>query len=200
MKEARKILRFSEWVTAHPWWVLLSVLLVVTAMGVGIKNLSFKNDYKVYFSKENPELLAFENIQKTYSKSDSVLFVVAPKDENVFKPSTLQAIQELTTKAWQIPFSSRVDSITNFQHTEADGDDLIVADLVINPRPSVEIMHKIRHIALSEPLLVNRLISKQGHVAGVNVVLQLPNKDPMEAAEVAEKARVLVAEIEKKIP
>jgi predicted RND superfamily exporter protein len=200
MKQGQKLLGFTEWITAHPWRVIFITLLVVVGMSAGVKDLGFKTDYRVYFSEENPELLAFEKIQATYSKTDAVLFILAPSDGNVFKPSTLQAIQSLTKKAWQIPFSNRVDSITNFQHTEAKEDNLIVEDLVINPRPSVEKMQKIRQVALSEPLLVNRLVSKQGHVAGVNVVLQLPNKDPMEAAEVAEKSRIIVAEIEKEYP
>ena len=37
---------------------------------------------------------------------------------------------EATEDAWQIPHSTRVDGITNFQHTWADGDELIVEDLV----------------------------------------------------------------------
>ena len=44
--------------------------------------------------------------------------------------SSLEAVEELTEGAWQIPFALRVDSITNFQHTWADGDELIVEDLV----------------------------------------------------------------------
>lgn len=165
-------------------------------MAAGVGKLGFQNDYRVYFSQENPQLLAFDAIQDTYNKSDSVLFVLQPADRNVFTYHTLQAIQELTKKSWEVPYSSRVDSITNFQHTRAEEDNLIVSDLVINAFVSAQEIEKIKYIALNEPLLVNRLISKTGHVAGVNVVIQLPGDKPTEVTKVASSVRTLAKEIE----
>ena len=75
------------------------------------------------------------------------------------------------------PFSIRVDSITNFQHTRSVGDDLFVADLVSNALTQPpEVVEKVRDIALNEPLLVNRLVSPTGHVTGVNVTLHFAEK------------------------
>lgn len=200
MKQGNKIARFTQFVTNHPWWILLLTLLTVAAMGAGVVHLGFKSDYRAYFSDDNPQLLAFDKIQDTYNKSDSVLFVLQPKDGNVFTPQTLEAIQALTKASWQIPFSSRVDSITNFQHTTAIEDDLTVADLVTNTQLSTEQLQHIKQIALAEPMLINRLISTQGHVSGINVVVQLPGKDPMEVLEIAESARILATQIEAKYP
>ncbi|MEO1878786.1 MAG: MMPL family transporter [Methylococcales bacterium] len=200
MKQKRMLLSFSIFVTEHPWWVLLLTLIAVSGMSIGARNLTLETDYRVYFSEENPQLIAFDEIQDTYNKSDSVLFIVEPSDGNVFTSKTLEAIQRLTEKAWKIPYSSRVDSITNFQHTQADEDDLIVADLVVDPQLSREEINKIKQVALHEPLLVNRLISSKGHVSGINVTLQLPGKDPFETTEVASSVRLLAAEIEKSYP
>ena len=55
---------------------------------------------------------------------------MAPKNENVFDPDNLYILRELTKRLWQTPSSSRVDSITNFQWTRAEGDDIIISDLV----------------------------------------------------------------------
>lgn len=174
---------------------------ILFGLSAGIINLGFKNDYRAYFSKDNPQLLAFESIQATYSKSDNILFIVEPVHGNVFNPKVLDAIQQLTKEAWQLPFSSRVDSVTNFQHTVAKGDELIVADLVANPASLTDSeLQTIKQAALNEPLLVNRLISNTGHVAGVNVTLQLPEKDPMESIEAAKQARALATSIEARHP
>ncbi|MCK5830919.1 MAG: MMPL family transporter [Methylococcales bacterium] len=200
MKKGQTISKFSTFVTTHPWWILLLTITLVFAMSSGIVNLGFKTDYRIYFGEDNPQLLTFNKIQDIYNKSDSVLFVIQPKDGNVFTPQTLQAIQEITEKSWKIPYSSRVDSITNFQHTQAEEDDLVVADLVIDSQISAEEINKIKKIALAEPMLINRLISSQGHVTGVNVVVQLPNKNPTEALEVANSARAIVSELETRYP
>ena len=188
-------------VTRHPWWTILISLLVIASLATGIVNLGFKNDYRVYFSDKNPQLKAFDNIQNTYNKTDNVMFVLAPANGNVFTPKTLAVVKKLTKDAWQIPYSSRVDSISNFQHTVAEGDDLQVADLISNPETLTdEEILKLKQIALNEPLLVNRLISKTAHVTGVTVTLQLPGAKHSEAAEVAKIAREFATEIEAKNP
>jgi len=200
MKKGHLLSVYTQFVTNHPWWILLLVISMVSAMSAGITGLGFKSDYRVYFSEENPQLQAFNAIQDTYNKSDSVMFVIAPEDGNVFTARTLQAIKDLTEKSWKIPYSSRVDSITNFQHTQAEGDDLLVAALVVDAQVSDTKIETIRQIALKEPFLVNRLVSELGHVSGVNVTLQLPGDNPLEATEVAESARAIVTQIEASYP
>ena len=201
MQNKTAVSRLGRFVTHHPWWIILLTLLIVFASSAGIKNLNFNNDYRAYFSSDNPQLQAFEAIQETYSKSDNILFIVKPADGDVFNPKVLQAINQLTKEAWQLPFSSRVDSITNFQHTVAKEDELIVADLVTDPASlTKDQIQTIKQTALNEPLLVNRLISKTGHVSGVNVTLQLPDKNLMETMEVVTKARKMASEIEATFP
>ena len=41
---------------------------------MGAKNLFFNNDYRIFFSPDDPRLQAFENLQNTYTKNDNVLF------------------------------------------------------------------------------------------------------------------------------
>ena len=154
-----------------------------------------------FFSEDNPQLLAFDAIQNTYSKSDNLMFVLEPENGDVFTRENLQAVVELTKQAWQLPYSSRVDSISNFQHTVAEEDDLIVEDLVIAPLTSFDArLAYIKQVSLQEPLLNNRLISKTGHVTGINVTMQLPGTNPMEAMEIADVARTMAAEFTKRHP
>lgn len=201
MKNTNYINKLAVFVTTHPWWTILIAFLTVASLIAGIGKLGFKNDYRVYFSDKNPQLKAFDAIQNTYNKTDNVMFVLAPENGNVFTPETLAVVKKLTKDSWQIPYSSRVDSITNFQHTVAEEDDLIVSDLV--PRIdtlTTEKIAQIKQVALTEPLLVNRLVSKTGHVTGVTVTLQLPGKKHSEAGEVAKMAREFAAAIEAENP
>ncbi len=201
MQKKMGILRAALWSIKHPYIVIFLTLAGVFGLAFGMQFLTFKTDYRVYFSQENPQLAAFEAIQNEYSKSDNVLFIIEPVDGDVFAPDVLEAIVELTDKSWRIPYSNRVDSITNFQHTIADGDDLTVADLVIEPLTlSAAEIQRIRNVALNEPFLVNRLVSNSGHVAGVNVMVQLPAKNSDEVTEVTRYARELAADIERSYP
>ena len=113
-----------------------------------------------------------------------------PDNGQVFSPQFLAALRDLTEAAWQVPYSTRVDSITNFQHSFAEGDDLTVQDLVgrdleLNPAE----IENIRKVALSEPLLVDKVISADAQTTSVNVTVTLPQKAETESAEVMAFAR-----------
>ena len=137
-------------------------LVLIAGLSAGLSKLRFESDYKIFFSDDNPQLLAHLDNQDRYTKSDNVTFVVAPKDEQIFTPTTLTSIIKLTDESWKIPYSARVDSITNYQHTWVDEDDLIVEDLVSSPETlSQEKIDSLKEIALAEPLLVNLLISNR---------------------------------------
>ncbi len=193
---------FTQGLIRWRWMVIILALLLVGTAASGIRFLRFTTDYRVFFSKENPQLLAFERLQNTYTKNDNLLFVLAPEDGVVFSPSTLSAVEELTEAAWQIPYSIRVDSVTNFQHTCAEGDDLLVEDLVTGAgQLSRDEVARKKEIALNEPLLRNRLISPTGHVTGVNVTIQLAGIHPeAEVPEVVVYARQLADRIREENP
>ncbi|BBB30022.1 efflux RND transporter permease subunit [Neptunomonas japonica] len=186
----------------HPIWVLLASIILVVAAAAGAKNLVFKSDYRVFFSEENPQLTSFESMQKVYNKSDNVAFIIAPKEGSIFTPERLAAIHELTLQSWQVPYSTRVDSITNFQHTVAEDDDLIVEDLVLDPETLVQAdMPRLKELATNDPLMRSKLISPEGHVSVVNITIQLPGINPVaEVPEVVSKIRDLEAQFIKANP
>ncbi|MCU7959212.1 MAG: MMPL family transporter [gamma proteobacterium symbiont of Bathyaustriella thionipta] len=192
---------FFQSVLKNRWTVVLITVLLVALSAAGIHKLSFSNDYRMFFGDDNPELQAFEQLQNTYTKNDNVLFVITPKDGRVFSNKTLTAIKELTHRAWQIPYSIRVDSVTNYQHTEAEEDDLRVGDLVENPgNLSAETLQHLKNVALAEPLLLHHLISSAADVAGVNVTVQLPGKALDEVPQAVEYVRQLQDEMLQKYP
>jgi len=197
------LVRYTEWILKWRYLVILLSLALVVAVGSGAPNLlPFSNDYRVFFSKDNPQLNAFENLQDTYTKDDNVMFVISPKNGNVFVPENLKAIKAITEEAWQIPHSIRVDSITNFQHTYAEEDDLIVDDLVLEPASmNTESLNYAKQVALKEPALAARLISPDSAHTGVNVTVQLPGKNKMkENPQTVAYARKMLAEAKVKYP
>jgi predicted RND superfamily exporter protein len=193
---------YAEWLVRWRYVIILATLVLVAAAASGARFITFKTDYRVFFSDDNPQLLAFEQLQNTYTKTDNVMFVLAPKDNTVFKPATLAAVAALTKASWQMPYSLRVDSVTNYQHTEAIEDDLVVADLVPDAAQLDEAaLQRIEKIAVNEPLLVNRLISRNGQVTAVNVTIQLPDDGSgKEVPEITAFARNLVKDVQAENP
>lgn len=179
--------RFNQFVLNHRLLVILFSLAIVVMASFGLPKTKFSSDYRIYFSDDNPHLKAFDELQAKFTKSDSVLFVIAPKDGNVFDPKTLAVVEELTELAWQVPYSTRVDSLTNYQHTIAEEDDLIVDDLIRDAFSKTEQeLAYAKEVALQEPTIVNWLLSTDAKVTGVNVSINLPGLNPSsETPEVA---------------
>ncbi len=150
--------------------IILATIGLVFFAASGMRYLSFSSDSRVFFSKENPQLQALETLENTFTKDDNLFIVLAPSNQNVFTRKTLSAVEELTRASWKIPYSSRVNSITNFQHTYSEEDDLVVQDLVLNAQTlSDQDILQVKRIATSEVLLKNRLISESGHVTAIHI-------------------------------
>jgi predicted RND superfamily exporter protein len=191
------VIKYAQTIIKWRWLVLLMTVLWVGMAASGGRFLAFTTDYRAFFAEGNPQLQAFEAMQDTYDKSDNVLMVITPKDGEVFTKKTLEQIRWITEQAWQVPFSTRVDSISNYQHTRAFDDDLEVADLVgdTNEMSSADLL-ELQTIATTEPLLVNRLINKDATVTAINVTTQLPGKSLSEVPEVVAFVRDLAKQLE----
>ncbi|MBX5344956.1 efflux RND transporter permease subunit [Vibrio parahaemolyticus] len=182
--------------TKYSLLVLLATIFLIIVATIGGKNLYFRGDYDIFFDGTNKQLLAFDEIQTTFAKTDNLAIVIAPEDGDIFTPQTLSLIQKITVDAWQVPYSSRVDSIANYQHTEAFDDDLLVEDLLYSEYElTPERISKVKSIALSEPVLKSALVSEKGDVTVVNITVQLPEMG--KTAEVEEVVSSINAMIDR---
>ncbi|MDE0382544.1 MAG: MMPL family transporter [Defluviicoccus sp.] len=194
--------RFAERVLRFRWPVILATLVLVAAASSGIAMLEFSGNYRIFFDEDNPQLLALEELENTYGKNENVAFLIVPEDGNATSQSALSAALWLTDAAWKTPYSRRVDSLANFQHTTAEGDDLYVRDLV-DPQDlaRAEARSAVRAIALADPRIAGSILAVGGDVSVVNVTVELPEEGQLEAvAEVAEFARSVAAEAEERFP
>ena len=188
-------------VLRHRWLVIAFSVLVFLLCSLGLTRLTIDSDLRVFFSKDNPKLQQLEAVERTYIKNENILFVIAPKDNQVFTPQVLKVIQEMTAALWLTPASSRVDSITNFQHTWAEGDDLMVEDLFddIGALSGADI-EKRKQIALHEPILLNRVISRDGAVTNIIVNINFVDKLPETISRIASHTRKLRDKYSKAYP
>ncbi|PCJ60610.1 MAG: RND transporter [Planctomycetota bacterium] len=195
LTEQSKVERFTRVILKWKYLVALIAILGAVAIGSGAQHLSFSTNYRDFFGEDNPQLRAFEEMQNVYTKDDNVLFAIEAKEGDIFTKENLIAIREMTLASWQVPYSTRVDSITNFQHTKAEEDDLLVKDLVEEDEElNQSTLAEIKNVALNDPLLINRLISPIGNITAINITFELPTGDmtatPKVASYVAEMQKI----------
>jgi predicted RND superfamily exporter protein len=197
--ESAQVIRypFGEWIVRFAWPVIIVSFLLCALAAAGMARLQYNPDNRVFFSEDNPELQALEALEQTYSKTDNVFIAVAPKTGTVFTPDVLRLIGEITERAWTIPYSSRVDSLTNYQYSRADGDDLLVTALLEDDVELDEsVAAEIERVALSKPFLVNRLIAEDGTATGINVTILKPEDNDQAVYEVTSYVKDIVVELE----
>ena len=190
-------------VIQYRYLVILLSIIVTIAVGTGSTKLGFSTDYRDFFSDANPELAAFEALQEVYSKNDNITIMVTPIEQgrDLFSNDVLRAVDFITQESWQIPYTQRVDSITNFQYTYADGDELIVEDLVeFSGNTPTRSSNEIREIVLAEPLLYKQLVDESVSATVINVTSNLPNLSPFEVPEAVAYARTIRDTVRKEFP
>lgn len=190
---ARQIIRWR-------WLVIVASLMIVAGAASGARFLSLSTDYRIWFSAENPQLQAFEELQKVYTQDDNISFIVKPKNGVVFDQKTLLGIQEITESAWKIPFATRVDSLTNFQHSFATGDDLTVQDMIADAGLDPKKMAAIKEVAMKEPLLAQRIINADASTTSISVTLTLPGENINESEVIMAAAHKIAASFLEKHP
>jgi predicted RND superfamily exporter protein len=197
----RLVTRLSDWVVAHPVRTLLLALVVLLGGMSGLPKLHFDADSRVFFGEDNPQRLALDRLEETFGRFNSVVFVVTAKGGDLFTTDGLSAIDDLTTRAWQLPYSTRVDSLATYHRTHAAGDEILVEPLFEDPALlDAEGLAEVRRLALGEEQLRGRLVSDDGRVTAVAVGVQPPRKSRAEIGEIAAFARALQAEIQQAHP
>ncbi len=176
--------RYSAFILRYRWLVIASAVSVMLVLTAGLQFITASNDWRDNLEKNDPHLLAFDALEDTYSATNAALIAVAPKGGSVFTREALDAVEELTEAAWQVPWSTRVDSLTNYYHSESVEDDLNVEQLVDDVGSlSDDDLARIERIALGEISIAGRLVSQNGRVAGVVISFALPDENSNAAVD-----------------
>jgi hypothetical protein len=171
--------RWARFVARRPRFVIVATLAMLAMALPGLRSIAFNDDYRIYFSPENEDLRAWESLLDTYSRTDGLWVVVEARDgKRIFSPEIMPAVVRLTQALWHVPYVTRVDSITNFQHLAARGDELTVEDLISEKHASSPAFLAAREkLAYAEPLIDGAMLSKDGTVTAISVQMMIPKKD-----------------------
>ncbi len=191
--------RFIGFIVNHPWLCIFLCLGWVGLSSLGLQRAQINVDHRALFAEDNIGLQRLDSIENEFSRDDSLIILVRPDNGNIFTESNLRLIQELTERAWSLPHTLRVDSLTNFQHTLVEGDDLTVVDLVpeaVDLSPSE--LKAIRDAALSEPNLVNNVVSEKGHAAAIIVSVLTDERSGEDSPQIVNAAEEIRSDLLKK--
>ncbi|MYG50814.1 MAG: MMPL family transporter [Rhodospirillaceae bacterium] len=166
---------------------LLSLLLMLVLAAGSVFIVNVDVDVRNHFGKDDPHIVALEQLEDTYALSDVALVTVAPRNGTVFTRQALVAIEDLTEQLWQTPYATRIDSIANYSHSEGREDELIVERLIDGAGSLTDSdLKRIETIALETEEVAGRLVSRNGEVAGLVVSIALPENRQLARLEIVD--------------
>ena len=154
--------------------------IIAICFAAGMGNLKFETDGRVFFDENNPDRIALDEFEAEYSKDDSMIMIISPKDGKIFTKETLNFIGQLTADSWLLPYVRTVNSLTNFQSSYSENDDLIVSDLIPDiENISSQDINKAKFAAENRIELKNQFVNANHSISQVNVLFRLPGLNPV---------------------
>jgi len=161
------------------------VLAPTLILSIGVKDLRVSAETRVLAGPHNPVRLELERFEQRFAQNNNLLFVLTLSDESVFSAEGLSVVDEITQRAWELPYASRVDSITNFPLIQSEDDSFGVESLHDRGLPTTaEGLSAARAEVEADPWAAGFLVNDAGDVTAVNVLFIIPPEATKEIAEI----------------
>ena len=184
---------YLDLVEAHHRLIVLFTLIITVSMGYGISSITVTNDFRVYFSDNNPQLKSFNNMQDRFGSDDGLFIYIAPKNKQIFSLPALKLVEQLTEQVWTIPHSTRVRSIQNHPYIRVTDDDIYSDPMYSDDDlQSKEKLLPLKNKMIVDPSLRNSLIDSKGQATGIHVGLTFPVGDIESSVEAVMYTRKLL--------
>ena len=157
---------------------IFSCLVLVLVLGRGITSVTFDPDMERFFPRGHAATSLSYEIDETFIRTDNLVIAINAKNNSIFTKRTLSLIESLTEKSWTVPYSIRVDSLTNYSYVRSVNDDLLVEPFIENSVSLEDSFIKQREkIVEEEEIIFGSLISKDKKTTVISIIIDPPNPD-----------------------
>jgi predicted RND superfamily exporter protein len=152
--------RFARLSFRHPVLTLLIVVALVGGLMSQLRHLTVDTSTEGFLRESDPALIAYNDFRDRFGRDEVVLIAVHAPGGDIFEPSFLARIKDVHGRlAATVPYLDEINSLINARNTYADGDTLMVDDLLANLPDDPAALAAVRERALANPLYRDLLIS-----------------------------------------
>ncbi|OGH01511.1 MAG: hypothetical protein A2600_12030 [Candidatus Lambdaproteobacteria bacterium RIFOXYD1_FULL_56_27] len=172
---------FSRLVLRNPWGVMLLIALLTVLLCLRLPNLTLNNSTDRFFSPDDPEVLTYREMVKSF-ESDGIMLLVLEAPQGTMDRAYLERTDELTKSIEQMPETEKVYSLTNAQTIRGNGTYLDVRKLLKDPTQlDPEAIKRFHDDLTQNQILQEELFSKDQRL-GALVVFPLETGSAKDAA------------------
>ena len=131
----------------------------------GLKQLQTNFSYRIWLHEDDPLLAEFDAFERRFG-SDELIALLVHDEDGIFDEESVSLLHQLTEAFWKVEEVIRVDSLSNYNWTHAEGDELIVEPILPDEATSDHQLLKARRsIALGHEIIPGYLVSRDGNTA-----------------------------------
>ena len=149
--------RYARFLVRHAWTVLLAVVLVTAALGVGMRRLRVEFDIEASLPSAHPFVQIDHEIRRDFGGRNTMFVAVVPREGDVWRPEVLAVVQDVTLAALRLPdvIAQNVVSLAapGVRHVEDDGGTIKVDYLMRNVPTTPEEIARLRANVDDDPQL-----------------------------------------------
>lgn len=165
MQESKIIKSIVNILIKKPLLFLSLGLMLCIALTYGATRLTTNFSYRIWFTEDNPKLKVFDAFERKFG-SDEIGVVVLHSPSGIFDQESASTLIKLTEDLWQAPEVIRVDSLSNFNWTHADGDEIIVEPLIPDDEElTPQLLQQRKQIALNHNTINGYLTNNEATTA-----------------------------------
>ena len=148
-------------IARYPVYFIVVIFLVVALIASNLPKITVDTSTEGFLHETSASRIAYDAFRNQFGRDEKI--VVAIQTDDVFKLETLAKIKQLHDElAQKVPYLFDISSIINARNTLGEGNNLLVDDLLKKWPLTQNEAEKIRHLAMSNPMLENIILSKDG--------------------------------------
>ncbi len=145
---------------------LASLLLTLALMVIlipGWKSFGEKYDVRIWFRTTDPLIKVLDKFERQFGNDES-LIIALHSPSGIFDVDSARLIHSLTERMWGVPQVIRVESLSNYNYSSAEGDEVVVGPFFPDEIDDIthEIMPELKAKALSHKVMPGYLVSRDG--------------------------------------
>jgi len=172
--------RITAWVYDRKYRTLVIILLVTAAFAAQATKVTIDTRDESFFHPDDPALVAYNEFRDTFGQDD--IFIVALKPRMGLTRDFMQILFRLHREfEAAVPYLDEVTSLVNARIVRAEGNTLIVENLMKSPPRTDMALQRILDLIDRYPLYDSLLVSKDRAMAFILIksqaVINLPGDD-----------------------
>lgn len=193
--------RLGAFTTSRPRLVTWGVVLASLLVAVGAYRLTLQTDYRYYFDPDNPDRVAFAELENNFGGTDDIILGLMPDSGDALTPENILRLADIHVALQDTPFAQRVTSVA----------DIAVALPGATPEegPQITSLRALAEAGEQDPqqwqraidevarLTTGTILARDSSIAAAHVRIALPEgNDFWDTREVLQHAKQLRDDVE----